>query len=143
KRFSLPCERVPDLAEFAFDRRSHKVLELLEPVARRVVEVLLTKNALRPVPDNRERLVRICLLLRETPRRLPERRPHIAPRSLQESMRESALAQSLGFLAFAPSRRPRTEHPFHRLIGQRRFDLLGMTDQHLCPSGANGELPDQ
>lgn len=51
KRFSSPCERVPDPAEFAFDRGSHRVLELLEPMSGRVIEVLLAKNALRPVPD--------------------------------------------------------------------------------------------
>jgi hypothetical protein len=86
---SLLCEILTKLTKLALRFRRDEILKLLEPMGRRMLEVLLAQRTLRAFTDDREGLARIGLLLRKLPglsigpRRyraanLPEMSPHAA-----------------------------------------------------------------
>ena len=75
-----PLEGSSGLPEFLFCGRRDERLELLEPVASRVVEVLLAEHAMRTVLHDGKRLAGIGEVVRESACVLPKLRPSFSTR---------------------------------------------------------------
>ena len=103
-------EGVADLPKFALRSGRDERLERLEPMAGRMVKILLAEHVAIGAPDCRERLLWVGELLGEPAGRLPERGPGFRACSGQTPFRKRTLAKPPCFVAFSPAAIAKSEH---------------------------------
>ena len=143
KGLTEPYEGFPNLPKFSLRRRSHERLKLLEPMASRMIEVLLTQYALCAILYDWKYLVGVGLILRKLASHFPKCCPLLRASSSQQAGRECGVPQPPSLLALATAFSARVENGFNSLRRKCGLYFLEMSSQRLHTTGAKGELADQ